>query len=91
MHKYSNKKQVVEVLVDVICDCCGKSCKTQNIVGRTDFEFMTLSANWGFGSKYDMQSWSAEVCESCVTKKLKFITFKKTGMFVGKDSNKLLK
>jgi len=60
------KKEVVEV-VDIKCDICKKSCKNK-VTGS--LEFMKLSANWGFGSNYDLESWEAHICEKCVDTKL---------------------
>lgn len=73
MKKY---KQVVKndiEVEDVICDSCGKSCYNGH-----NFEFMTLLNSWGYGSKYDMTTWEADICETCVDTKLNFINFKKT-------------
>lgn len=59
-------------VVDITCDCCGKSCNH-----GYGFEVMTLSAHWGFGSNKDLQKWEAHLCEKCVDEKLKFIDFNK--------------
>lgn len=78
-----------ETIVDVICDCCGKSCKKEEFVvdneispeyGKNSpiFEFMELAADWGYWSNKDTESWRAQICETCVDEKFKFITFKKT-------------
>ena len=74
------KKKNTEVITDIICDCCGESCKV-NIGGTekkpiTQFEYMTLSANWGYGSGKDLEGWEAHLCEKCVDKKLGFVKFK---------------
>ena len=50
---------------DVICDICGKSCKTEH-----GFEYMKLKTWWGFESNHDMEKWTAQVCESCVEEHL---------------------
>lgn len=75
MDEFEKIQQTVEVLTDIKCDSCGKSCKTPEPIGG--FEFMELKANWGFNSEFDLQTWSAKICESCVMKKLReFINFK---------------
>lgn len=77
-----------EVITDVICDCCGKSCKVyeskiENDVrvdnGELyyDFEFMKMEVRWGYHSGKDTQKMTAQVCEKCVDEKLSFINFKK--------------
>lgn len=55
----------VEEVVDILCDCCGKSCKDE----MGEFQFMELKAYWGYGSNKDMTKWSAKVCEKCVDEK----------------------
>ena len=78
----------IEKIVDVICDCCGKSCRVYTYVidnpvrhdhGETHhvFEFMKLQSSWGYYSGKDTEKWSAQVCEKCVDEKFKFINFKK--------------
>lgn len=70
-----NKK--TEVITDIICDCCGKSCKVDNGDQHSNFEFMKLESHWGFHSGKDTQKWTAQICEKCVDEKLSFINFKK--------------
>ncbi len=66
-------KKEVSVLEDVICDSCGKSCIDKS---GMNFEFMEMKANWGYGSKKDMEQWTAHICENCVDEKLSFINFR---------------
>lgn len=62
----TEKKQVTaEMITDVICDFCGKSCK-----GVYDFEYATIDYNWGYGSKFDGDTGSYHMCDECF-KKLK--------------------
>lgn len=63
-------KQITEIN-DILCDCCGKSCKTS-----LGFEYLDLKTTWGYDSKKDSQEWSAQICEKCVDEKLGFINFK---------------
>jgi len=62
----------VDAIVNVICDCCGKSVK--NAFGG--FDFMELKSEWGYFSNKDLQTWTAHLCENCVDEKLSFIKFK---------------
>ncbi len=77
-----------EVVTDIICDCCGKSCKTKegvidnelridNFDDYYDFEFMELKAYWGYSSESDGEKWTAHICEKCAKEKLSFINFNK--------------
>ena len=74
MEIIEKKLQETEVVTDITCDCCGKSCKTEY-----GFEAMKLEKFWGFMSNKDLQHWVAYLCETCVDKKLSFIKFKKEG------------
>ena len=67
-----------EVLKDVFCDSCGKSCNTEY-----GFEYMELTANWGFSSNKDLERWEAQICEKCVDEKFSPIKFKKTNYITG--------
>jgi len=82
MEKKKIQLRKQEVVTDISCDCCGASCK----VGEgTDydgnqvysFEYMELSASWGYYSGKDMESWKAHLCEKCVDERLGFISFDK--------------
>jgi alanine dehydrogenase len=86
------KKQ--EVITDVLCDSCGRSCKvyesTTDNPKRIDdgekfysFEYLKLEANWGYDSNKDLERWTAQICENCVDEKLSFIKFKKTNLTFG--------
>ena len=55
----------IDVLQDMICDICGKSCK----VG-SNYISLDLFVCWGYGSNHDGENWEAEVCETCVVEKL---------------------
>ena len=70
----------VDVLTDVICDCCGNSCKffmfSDDEVAT--YEYMSLEAAWGYGSNKDGEKMTAQVCEKCVDEKFSFLKFKKT-------------
>ncbi len=81
-----------ETIKDVICDCCEKSCKKYECIvdnplrhdhGQKSyvFEYMDLKADWGYWSKSDGEKWTAQICQECVTEKLKFIKFKKSDQF----------
>ena len=51
----------------VLCNCCGASCRPSE--DAYSFEYATISADWGYGSKgRDMQSHQAHLCQSCYEK-----------------------
>lgn len=59
MKKYQIQK--TPVLADVLCDVCGNSCKTP----QDDYEVATLSAQWGYHSRKDGESYHRDLCETC--------------------------
>ncbi|HHQ4619844.1 MULTISPECIES: hypothetical protein [Aeromonas] len=56
-------KEIVptEQIVDVLCDACGRSTKTD--VGTS--EYGTLSADFGYGSHRDGERYQVHLCEGC--------------------------
>lgn len=72
MKETENKFIKTEIVTEVICDCCGSSCKT-----NAGFEFLELKTVWGFMSNKDLEKWEAHICEKCVDEKLNFIKFEK--------------
>jgi len=70
MKIYKEKRIKGEVLVDITCDRCGKSCRDGIDL---NFEFATFSATWGYGSKRDTEQWECYLCEECAVKIRDFI------------------
>lgn len=73
------KKKVskkIEVISDVICDKCKKSCRIEK-----NFEYLTISGSFGFNSKHDLESWTAHICEDCAEELAKVINFKVDSSF----------
>jgi hypothetical protein len=64
MEYYKKKNVKTDVLIEIICDHCGRSCEVE--FGSGNYEFMKLDASWGYGSKKDFEKWSAHLCEKCV-------------------------
>lgn len=58
----AQEKREVEVLTDITCDLCGKTCRDS--IG-VNLEFATLSARWGYGSRKDCETHEAHICEDC--------------------------
>ena len=53
---------VAQVLDYIICDCCSKCCKSNEMA---DNEYATLSAEWGYWSDSYGQSYEIHLCEHC--------------------------
>ena len=71
MKKYLPKIETINCLDDVICDCCKQSCK-----GEFNFNYMTLSAEWFYGSLHDGENWEAHICDKCADDLKQKINFK---------------
>lgn len=50
----------VDVVVDVCCDICGQSTRTES-----GPQFGELSAAWGYGSPHDGERYHVDLCEQC--------------------------
>lgn len=60
------EKRDVEVVSDVICNLCGKTCNAAKGQEETpSYEFATISASWGYFSTHDMDVHEAHVCNLC--------------------------
>lgn len=55
-----------EVVVDRTCDRCGKSCMKGSDALWHQPEYGHFRASWGYMSNNkDLDSWDADLCESC--------------------------
>lgn len=75
-------EKTIEVIDDVTCDVCGKSCKDH----IDNIESALLSAYWGYSSKKDGLNYEVDLCENCFDKVLEFIA-KIKGSIVNPTSN----
>lgn len=50
---------------DVSCDVCGTSTKQAD---TGEFQCASLSAHWGWGSRYDSEQHMLDLCEACYDK-----------------------
>lgn len=62
------KQQLIDTLSDVLCDICNKSCKHE-----TNIEAAQLSANWGYESKIDGDTYYIDICEDCFERTLQYL------------------
>ncbi len=63
------------ILVDIICDICQKTCKSENThedyeegdeIKEYDFQFLEIKGSFGYHSKkHDTEAWEAQICEDC--------------------------
>jgi hypothetical protein len=86
MREYTEKeiinKEIKRQETKVICNKCGT---TQDLFGE-DYErewqaneFQSLSCYFGYGSRYDMESWQFDLCEDCLTELIKTFKFVPSG------------
>lgn len=51
----------VESVIDVTCDVCGASTRA----GEGGYQYGTLQAHWGYGTKHDGERYETHLCEHC--------------------------
>ncbi len=68
MKQTKQELRSAEVLQAVICNRCGERCEEplEGCVPK-QFEFATLTTNWGYGSKRDGEREESHLCENCYT------------------------
>ena len=77
-----------EIITEIVCDCCGKSCKVNEGVINNDsrldngepyfeFSYANIEVFWGYNSNKDGQKWLAQICEKCIDEKFSFVNFTK--------------
>lgn len=66
-------EELVDKVVDVICDRCGKTCKDEI---NLNFEFAEVKAMWGYGSNKDLERHKIHLCEPCYDETLKTMGIK---------------
>jgi hypothetical protein len=54
-------KVEIEAVMDVVCDVCLLSTQVTN----GGFQFATLQAHWGYGTKHDGERYELHLCEGC--------------------------
>lgn len=60
MKKYRKEQSVVDVLDDVICDSCGKSC-----FNGCELSHAEIQHSFGYGSELDGTIYTAHICDKC--------------------------
>lgn len=54
---------VVQELKGIVCNCCGKTSEPHYIDSTQQFRL-----GFGYGSKYDCETWEFDLCEECLEK-----------------------
>jgi len=57
---------VKEETLSLTCDCCGKTVDGEMEVLSSDINDFHI--NFGYGSKFDMDTWNFDVCDECLEK-----------------------
>lgn len=65
MQRYQ-KGMEEEELIDVICNCCGRSLKKKDKLLLEDV--CRVRVQWGYFSKKDGENHSFDICEDCYDK-----------------------
>lgn len=74
-------KQVLE-LSSITCNKCGKTHELHGEEHQREWqaeEFQGFSCSFGYGSKYDMETWSFDLCESCLKEFVNTFKIKPSG------------
>jgi len=68
---------VSEVLDYIVCDCCSRCCKSNEMANN---EYATLFAEWGYWSDSDGHSYEVHLCEKCFYDTLAYIKSKQVNV-----------
>lgn len=52
----------IDTVTDIRCDFCGQTCRDSLDM---NFEYATVKAHWGYGSRKDGTIHEAHFCEKC--------------------------
>lgn len=67
-HKKEERTIQETVVTNVICNKCKKE-STNETWGKSVFQ--EFHCSFGYGSQYDMETWSFDLCEDCLTDLIK--------------------
>ncbi|PTX59984.1 hypothetical protein C8P63_110129 [Melghirimyces profundicolus] len=65
MKKHKPVMKEVQVVSEWICNKCGKSVQADSNDFETDL-IHSFQTEFGYGSGFDMEEWSWELCEDCL-------------------------
>jgi hypothetical protein len=63
-------KILKDVVDDIKCDICGKSCTISDMTGP---DYAVLKAEWGYGSPLDGSKFDIDICCLCFQYVIKFL------------------
>ncbi len=93
MRTYEEKEVVLTRMerlpLSVTCNKCGKTAGLQGEDYEREWganEFQRFSLHFGYGSRYDMESWGFDLCEDCLTELIR--TFKHVPDGFGQDCHR---
>jgi len=67
MQKTKKKLRFVKEVSDVLCNCCGRSCKVR--WAEIDlYEYAKIDVVWGYGSEHDGEEHLVHLCAPCFFK-----------------------
>lgn len=72
--------EIKDVPVSITCNCCGE--ESEEVQYNAQYQEIYLS--FGYGSQFDMETWSIHLCEDCLVKYIK--TFKVAPSGFGEDN-----
>lgn len=55
-----------EEVISVVCNCCGKT-ETGKYIDY-DSTITNLNINFGYGSRFDTDTWKMDICDDCLEK-----------------------
>lgn len=76
LKKYNKKLKKVEVLHQIKCNMCEKSdiySEEKEAIDAMrnafiDSHYHSFDIKFGYGSQYDLETWSFDLCENCLEK-----------------------
>jgi hypothetical protein len=83
MYEYSEEKvtEIKEKITKVTCNKCGKEEHLEEDETYLVHDLTSIRLNFGYGSSYDMDKWSFELCDSCIEDFISTLKYPPEGFF----------
>lgn len=80
--------EIKDIAISITCNCCGK--ESEQIQYNEEYQEINLS--FGYGSRFDMESWTIHLCEDCLVNYVKCFKIAPSGfgeddMYCQRDYN----